>query len=87
VQILSSCRAALNEGGVVLVVEKVLGRPGDEADAAFSDLNMLVLPGGRERTEGEYAALFTAAGLRLRVVTDTVTRFSILEAVATATDR
>jgi hypothetical protein len=87
VQILSSCRAALNEGGVVLVVEKVLGRPGDEADAAFSDLNMLVLPGGRERTEEEYAGLFAAAGLRLTSVTDTVTRFSILEAVAAPADR
>ncbi len=86
VQILRSCRAALNDGGVVLVVEKVLGRPGDRADAAFSDLNMLVLPGGRERTEEEYAALFAAAGLRLRTVTDTVTRYSILEAVAAATD-
>lgn len=87
VQILSSCRAALNEGGVVLVVERVLGRSGDEVGAAFSDLNMLVLPGGRERTEEEYAALFAAAGLRLRGVTDTLTPFSILEAVAATTDR
>ena len=87
VQILRSCRAALNDGGVVLVVEKVLGRPGDEADAAFSDLNMLVLPGGRERTEAEYAALFAAAGLQLRTVTDTATRYSIVEAVAAPTNR
>jgi hypothetical protein len=87
VQILSNCRAGLREGGVVLVVEKVLGRPGDEADAAFSDLNMLVLPGGRERTEEEYAALFRAAGLDLAHVTDTGTGFSILEAVSAGTDR
>ena len=32
---------------------------------------MLVLPGGRERTEEEYAALFAAAGLRLDPVVDT----------------
>ena len=32
---------------------------------AFSDLNMLVMRGGRERSEKEYAALFHAAGLRL----------------------
>ena len=65
VEILRTCRRGLDRGGVVLVVEMVLGRPGYEVEAAFSDLNMLVLPGGRERTEQEYAALFDAAGLRL----------------------
>jgi hypothetical protein len=80
VQILRTCAAALNPGGVVLVVELVLDRPGQEAFAAFFDLTMLVLPGGRERTEQEYAALFDAAGLRLRRVIDTGTRMAILEA-------
>ena len=61
------------------MVETVLGRPGFEVDAAFSDLNMLVLPGGRERTEEQYAALFAAAGLRLTRVVDTPTRMSVLE--------
>jgi hypothetical protein len=78
-QILATCRRSLNPGGVVLVVETVLGRPGYEVDAAFSDLNMLVLPGGQERTEQEYAALFAAAGLRLTRIVDTGTRFSIVE--------
>ena len=82
VYILRTCAAALNPGGVVLVVELVLDRPGHEADAAFSDLNMLLLPGGRERTEPEYAALFAAAGLHLTQVIDTGTRVSILEATA-----
>jgi hypothetical protein len=41
---------------------------------------MLVVPGGRERTEKEYAALFDAAGLRLQQVIDTGTRMAILEA-------
>ena len=40
---------------------------------------MLVLPGGRERTEEQYAALFAAAGLRLTRVVDTPTRMSVLE--------
>ena len=64
------------------MVEMVLDRPGDEAVAAFSDLNMLVMPGGRERTEDEYAALFAAAGLHLNQVIDTGTRVCILEAAA-----
>jgi hypothetical protein len=82
IQILRSCRQAMNEGGVVLVVELVLDRPGFEAITAFGDLNMLVLPGGRERREAEYAALFEAADLRLARNIDTGTRFSILEGVA-----
>ena len=81
VEILRTCTASLNPGGVVLVIELVLGRRGQEIVAAFSDLNMLVLPGGRERTEAEYAALFGAAGLHLNRVIDTDSRMSILEAV------
>ena len=57
----------------------VLGRPGHEREAAFSDLNMLVGPGGRERSEEEYAALFEHAGLRLTRVIDTGTRVAVIE--------
>jgi hypothetical protein len=63
----------------------VLGRPGHEVDAAFSDLNMLVLPGGRERTEQQYGTLFDAAGLRLSRTLDTTSRYSIVEARSTRT--
>ena len=80
IEILRTCVRSLRPDGVVLVVETVLGRPGFEVDAAFSDLNMLVLPGGRERTEEQYAALFAAAGLSLTRVVDTPTRMSVLEA-------
>ena len=31
----------------------------------FSDLNMLVMPGGRERTREEFSDLFAAAGFEL----------------------
>jgi hypothetical protein len=79
VEILTACRDALTDGGVVLVVETVLDRPGHEVLAAFSDLNMLALPGGRERTEGEYAALFDAVGLRLTRTVGTGTPMSVVE--------
>ena len=82
IAILRTCANALNPGGAVLVVETLLDRPGYEAEAAFSDLNMLVLPGGRERTAAEYAALFDAAGLQLSRVIDTTSRFSIVEGTA-----
>jgi hypothetical protein len=81
VEILTTCRSSLDQGGVVLVVETILDRPGRELDAALSDLNMLVMPGGRERTSAEFAALFAAAGLRLSRVVDTPTEVVILEGV------
>lgn len=82
VDILRVCADNLRPGGAVLVVERLLGRPGFEVEAAFSDLNMLVMPGGRERTEQEYAALLDAAGLRLTGVVDTPSQMSIVEARA-----
>jgi hypothetical protein len=81
VRILSHCRASLRPGGVVVVVELVLGRPGYESEAALADLTMLVGPGGRERSEAEYAVLLDLAGLRLTRAVDTGTRFVVLEAV------
>ena len=83
VTILRRCREALRPDGAVLLVELVLDRPGYEREAAFSDLNMLVAPGGRERTEAEYTALFERAGLRLSRIVDSTTRYAIIEAVVT----
>lgn len=82
VTILTRCREAMRPGGAVLVAELVLDRPGHERQAAFMDLQMMVGPGGRERTEAEFAALFERAGLRLARVLDTGTPFAVLEAVA-----
>jgi hypothetical protein len=79
VDILRTLRRGLRDQGVVLLVEMVLGRPGHERAAAFSDLNMLVMPGGRERTETEFAALFAAAGLELTRVVETDSPMAVVE--------
>ena len=80
--ILRRCRESLRPDGVVLVVELLLDRPGHERFTALMDLQMLVVAGGRERTEAEFAALFERAGLRLSRVLGTGTPFAVLEAVA-----
>ena len=49
----------------MLIIEHAIAPPNEGVDGKFSDLNMLVSPGGQERTQEEYAALFAAAGLRL----------------------
>ena len=59
VAILRTCAAALDGDAHVLLIERDLGDPA----ASWLDLQMLVMLGGRERTEDEYAALFRAAGL------------------------
>ena len=68
-------------GAVVLLVERLIGEPNIGFLAAFSDLNMLVGPGGRERTEAEFDALFAAAGLRRSRTVPTTSGFAVVEAV------
>jgi O-methyltransferase domain/Dimerisation domain len=63
VAILRTLRGAARPGAAVLVLERELGAPNESPLAKLADLNMLAVPGGRERTEPEYAALFEAAGL------------------------
>lgn len=66
--ILRQCHRAMAPGGRVLVVERVVP-PGDGPHPSkLLDLHMLVLLGGRERTEAEYGALLAAAGFAMRRV-------------------
>ena len=81
VAILERCREVLTGSGVLLVLERVLEGPNEGADTKFMDLNMLVMPGGRERSEQQFADLFVAAGLRLNRRLPTIGGEWILEAV------
>jgi hypothetical protein len=85
VRILGLCRLAMAPGGRVLVVEHVVPRGNKPDFSKMLDINMLVGPGGRERTREEFAALFSHAGLRLRTVHPTKSPLCILEAVAAET--
>jgi hypothetical protein len=76
---LASCRRAMGPAGKLLLVEEVIP-PGDApAYGKLSDLNMLVGPGGQERTEAEYRTLYTAAGFELARLIPTQSRMSIIE--------
>jgi hypothetical protein len=80
--ILRVIREGMSEDGVVLVAERDLGGPNENERAKLSDLNMLVNPGGRERSEHEYARLFRTAGLRYVRATPTPAGLSVFEAAA-----
>jgi SAM-dependent methyltransferase len=65
VSILRNCARAMRPNGRVVLVERLFPEHGDPGEAALSDLNMLVLLPGRERTASEFAELLRAAGLTL----------------------
>jgi hypothetical protein len=72
IRILDRCRRAMTPNGRVLVVESVLSAVDQSAFGALLDLNMLVMTGGRERTEREFRRLFDAAGLVVTRMTPTL---------------
>ncbi|MDM0034430.1 methyltransferase [Variovorax sp. J22P271] len=81
IRILAQVRRALGEGAKVLIVERVIAPPDEGRDAKFSDLNMLVGPGGRERTREDFVALLEPAALQLQRVLDAGS-FCVLETAA-----
>jgi len=80
IRILTNCRRAMRGQGRVFVIEVVMPEDDAPSIAKTHDVNMLVLTGGRERTLGEYRALFDAAGLRLVSTAATPQAFTVLEA-------
>jgi O-methyltransferase domain len=70
VTILKNCRAVIPENGSLLVIEFVLPALVSHADPQLeghlmSDLNMLAVTGGKERSEREWRTLLAAAGFVL----------------------
>jgi SAM-dependent methyltransferase len=80
VLILQSVRRAIVPDGRLFLVEWLLGDPNERPAAKFSDLNMLVAPGGRERTIDEYGSLFQQAGFELVGATEMSNGHSLIEA-------
>jgi SAM-dependent methyltransferase len=83
--ILERCRSALKPGARLLVLEWIVPDRVGPADGAIAgtDLNMLVMVGGEERTESEYRALLASAGLRVTRVIPTGA-MSLIEAAPAA---
>ena len=68
------------EGGrTLLLVERILGPPNETPEAKLSDLNMLVGPGGQERTLEEFESLLEAAGYELVGTTPTESGMFVIE--------
>lgn len=63
--LLRSCRKAIPPGGVLLIREGVLPDGPLPPNRAFLDLEMLVMNGGRERTEEEWRTLLARTGFSI----------------------
>jgi orsellinic acid C2-O-methyltransferase len=83
--ILRNCRRAMKPGAKLLVAEGVYPAQIDQSlesrGAAANDVNMLVVAGGRQRSEQEFRALYRTAGFELTKIVPTAARLALIEGV------
>ena len=69
------------DNGKVLIVETVVPEGNEPHFSKIIDLEMLMSPGGVERTPSEFEKLLTDSGLRMTRIIPTKGPMSIIEAV------
>ncbi len=81
--ILKNCRAAMAQTGVskLILIEMLLPVNNEPHPSVFLDIEMMVLPGGRERSEEEYRQLLHKAGFKLNKVIACKSPHHVLEAI------
>jgi hypothetical protein len=77
--LLRNVHRAMGAGGELLVVESVIPPGNEPSFGKLLDLAMLVIPGGKERTEDEYRMLYEAAGFRLTRIVPTKAEVGVIE--------
>ncbi|HZS70717.1 MAG TPA: methyltransferase [Candidatus Acidoferrum sp.] len=78
--ILRNIHRASEPSAKVVLLEAVLTTGNEPHFAKWLDLEMMLLPGGRERTADEFAALFKQAGFQLRNIFPTKSSLNVIEA-------
>lgn len=81
VKILSGCRAGVQKGGKLIVVDAVVPTDSGFSPAKIMDLTMMLFLGGKERTEAEFRTLFHASGWKLNRIIPTASQLSVIEGV------
>jgi hypothetical protein len=77
--ILRHCHASMPADGRLLVAESVIPPGNGPSFGKWLDLTMMVMPGGKERTEAEYGELYRQAGFKLTSITPTAAEVSVIE--------
>jgi hypothetical protein len=78
--ILQTVRSAMHAGARLVIAQEAVPAGNTPSVGKLLDMQMLLI-GGKERTEAEYRALFTAAGLRLTRVLPTRSPLHLIEGV------
>ncbi len=79
-KILGNIREVMPDGAKVLIIDAIVPGPNEPHFAKFLDLEMLMLPGGKERTEAEFRTLLSNSGFSMTRVVPTPSPISIIEA-------
>ncbi|MEP0981387.1 acetylserotonin O-methyltransferase [Leptolyngbya sp. FACHB-17] len=79
--ILRNCHRAMSDQSKLLLVEGIIPPGNEPAPVKLIDMIMLLMTGGRERTEAEYRSLLRSNGFELTRVIPTPSMLSIIEAV------
>jgi hypothetical protein len=83
--ILKVCVKAMKTGSKLLLLEAVIPEGNEAHPGKFMDINMLVIQGGRERTEKEFKQLAITAGLEyMQTIHTGSPECSIIEMIRTA---
>ncbi len=77
--ILKNIRKVIQPSGRLLIVEVVIAPGNEPSFGKLLDLEMLVIPGGRERTSADFRDLLAGAGFRLAKIHETAAHTSIIE--------
>jgi O-methyltransferase domain/Dimerisation domain len=80
IQILRNCREQMSPESKLILVDSVVPDSAEPHFSKFIDLNMMVMTGGKERTEAEFRQLLQSAGFKLLRVIPTELPTSIIEA-------
>ena len=80
VRILTTVHGAAERGAALLIVERSMAERAAAVVAAMSDLNMMVMTGGAERTLAEWKALTDAAGFEIVGTVDLGAGWSVVDA-------
>jgi hypothetical protein len=79
--ILTTCHRAMKAGSRLLVMEMVIPPGNEPSIAKLLDLEMLVITGGRERTEAEFKDMLEASGFKLSRIIPTMENVYIIEGI------
>lgn len=80
-RILQNIRAAMGpKRGRIILLESVIPTGNTPDLGKIVDLEMLMMPGGKERTADEYEMLFAEAGLEVTRIVPTASPLSVIEA-------